>query len=1354
MADDTKVHPSKNVDVGNSAVLKIEVASPKEKTISTNDADSKSTIAVKDQHQPVPFLQLFRFADKIDKICIIFGIIAAAVNGVMFPLFSIVFGELIDSLYVGSKDVVGDEVQKVAFYFLYIGIAALVLSYLEIALLSIAAERQAATARKEFLRAVLRQSIPWHDVTATTELNSKLVADSMGLQEAIGDKLALAVQFSFTFLGGLIVGFMYGWQLTLVMIASIPLLAFAGTVMSKVASSSSEDGDAAYASAGSVAEETISNMRTIAAFAAQEKMRTRYNGLLNIALESGKRKGIWTGIGMGLMYGAIFLTYALALWYGGKLISDHTDNSEGEPYTGGDVMLVFFGVLIGAMSIGQAGPPLQAIAAGRTTAARLYKIIDQVPPIDIASDAGKKLDKVEGRIELKGVCFAYPSRPDVQVFKGLNLTIETGKRVALVGASGSGKSTILSFVMRFYDSTSGSVTLDGHNVKDVNLSFLRKQFGLVGQEPVLFATTIAENIRFGKQDATMDEIMDAAKAANAHSFISKLPNGYDTYVGEKGAQMSGGQKQRIAIARAIIRNPRILLLDEATSALDAESERLVQDALERLMPGRTTIIVAHRLSTVKQADVIVALKEGVVVEQGSHAELMQKNGFYAQLVTKQLAKHPQEDKAGQDGTLVLEEDDSVVDSTSGEILAHEGQEGADSPAAGATNGDASAAADSAPRFSAKSMSVDRRPKSKSVDRSKAVHSNVTEANAAATADNVEGVVAVVDGKQPDSPANDVYTVPLSRVIQYNKEEWPYAVFGGLWCLVNAAVWPAYAYMLTEMLRVFFKCSPIVGDDNITYYDEWTELDTCNKHMRDEAEWWALAFLGLAIVSSAGNFFANWSFAVMGEQLTMRLRQALFENVTRQEIGWFDMPSQSTGALTSALASEVSLVQGAVGGQLSIVLMNFFCIVLSMILAFIYGWEMTLLMLAIFPLMAVAGSLHIKTIGGYQHAGKAEQEAAAQIAGEAIAGIRTVQAFGNEQDIVEVYGLRMTGPMKAGYRRANLAGNAFGFAQFFMFFMYFPVFLLGAYLIRDGKYTADEVMKVFFFLSMAGMGTGNNNAFAPNIAKARVAINSVFKLLDRVSLIDPFASDGGKFENVTGRIELRNVTFSYPTRADQHVFQGMNLAIEPGQRVALVGSSGSGKSTIVGLLQRFYDPNDGQVCLDGHDLRDLNLAWLRMQYGMVGQEPVLFATSIIENIRYGKPDATLEEVVAAAKQANAHDFISKLPAGYDTEIKQTQLSGGQKQRVAIARAIIRNPKILLLDEATSALDAESERLVQDALDKLMVGRTTVIVAHRLSTIKTADRIIVVHEGKVVESGTHDELMAMNRAYASLVMRQSH
>eukprot|EP00735_Rhodelphis_limneticus_P009657 TRINITY_DN2844_c0_g1::TRINITY_DN2844_c0_g1_i9::g.6201::m.6201 TRINITY_DN2844_c0_g1::TRINITY_DN2844_c0_g1_i9::g.6201 ORF type:complete len:1338 (+),score=413.75,sp/Q8T9W4/ABCB3_DICDI/45.24/0.0,sp/Q8T9W4/ABCB3_DICDI/39.70/2e-124,ABC_membrane/PF00664.18/2.1e-58,ABC_membrane/PF00664.18/1.3e-46,ABC_tran/PF00005.22/3.8e-36,ABC_tran/PF00005.22/1e-33,AAA_21/PF13304.1/0.18,AAA_21/PF13304.1/0.35,AAA_21/PF13304.1/2.8,AAA_21/PF13304.1/0.0015,SMC_N/PF02463.14/12,SMC_N/PF02463.14/8.5e-05,SMC_N/PF02463.14/39, len=1313
-----------------------------------NDDDSKEKLP------PVSFSDLFRFADGLDKIFIAIGFVGAVINGAAFPLFCIVFGTLSDSIYVGTRNDIFHEVRDVSFYFLYIGIGSYIVSYLEIAFFTIAAERQAAAVRKHYLRSILRQDITWHDINRTTELSSRIVADTAVLQEALGEKLAQAIQFSCAFIGGFIVGFTYGWQLALVMCAAVPLLALSGGLISKVAISMTTQGQAAYASAGAVAEETISNIRTIASFAAETKMRNRYLVNLSDAMQAGKRKGLYTGIGVGCMFFSIFASYALAFWYGGKLIADEATNSQGDVYSGGDVMIVFFGVLIGAMSMGNAGPPIQSVNSGRGTATKLFKTIETVPKIDSFSSEGKKLDKVEGRIELKGVCFAYPSRPDVQVFKGLNLTIETGKRVALVGASGSGKSTIISFLLRYYDPDNGEVTLDGHNVKDVNLSFLRKQFGLVGQEPVLFATTIAENIRFGKQDATMEEIMDAAKAANAHSFISKLPNGYDTYVGEKGAQMSGGQKQRIAIARAIIRNPRILLLDEATSALDAESERLVQDALERLMPGRTTIIVAHRLSTVKQADVIVALKEGVVVEQGSHAELMQKNGFYAQLVTKQLAKHPQEDKAGQDGTLVLEEDDSVVDSTSGEILAHEGQEGADSPAAGATNGDASAAADSAPRFSAKSMSVDRRPKSKSVDRSKAVHSNVTEANAAATADNVEGVVAVVDGKQPDSPANDVYTVPLSRVIQYNKEEWPYAVFGGLWCLVNAAVWPAYAYMLTEMLRVFFKCSPIVGDDNITYYDEWTELDTCNKHMRDEAEWWALAFLGLAIVSSAGNFFANWSFAVMGEQLTMRLRQALFENVTRQEIGWFDMPSQSTGALTSALASEVSLVQGAVGGQLSIVLMNFFCIVLSMILAFIYGWEMTLLMLAIFPLMAVAGSLHIKTIGGYQHAGKAEQEAAAQIAGEAIAGIRTVQAFGNEQDIVEVYGLRMTGPMKAGYRRANLAGNAFGFAQFFMFFMYFPVFLLGAYLIRDGKYTADEVMKVFFFLSMAGMGTGNNNAFAPNIAKARVAINSVFKLLDRVSLIDPFASDGGKFENVTGRIELRNVTFSYPTRADQHVFQGMNLAIEPGQRVALVGSSGSGKSTIVGLLQRFYDPNDGQVCLDGHDLRDLNLAWLRMQYGMVGQEPVLFATSIIENIRYGKPDATLEEVVAAAKQANAHDFISKLPAGYDTEIKQTQLSGGQKQRVAIARAIIRNPKILLLDEATSALDAESERLVQDALDKLMVGRTTVIVAHRLSTIKTADRIIVVHEGKVVESGTHDELMAMNRAYASLVMRQSH
>ena len=431
------------------------------------------------------------------------------------------------------------------------------------------------------------------------------------------------------FIASFIVAFIYSWDMTLVMLATVPVMAGMMAMLGSSLTKGKAKAEEVYAAAGGQALATFSGIRTVQSFNAEDKLVKDFMTKLNTTIPSAKSANFWGGLAMGGMQFNMFCSYGLAMWYGGMKVRDGK-------MTGGDVMVVLFTTLIGGFELGQAGPKIQAIMQALVAGGRMFKIMDRNSKIDATSDAGTVPASVSGTIRFEGVRFAYPSRPDITIFRDFNLEIPAGQSIALVGESGSGKSTVVSLIERFYDPLAGKVSLDGEDVAGLQVRWLRDQVGLVSQEPTLFALSIKENIKYGKEGATDAEVEAAAKAANAHNFISALPDGYDTQVGERGIQLSGGQKQRVAIARAMLKDPKILLLDEATSALDAESEKVVQDALDNAMVGRTTVIVAHRLSTVRNANAIAVLQKGKVVEMGTHDELIAKGGAYANLVKTQM----------------------------------------------------------------------------------------------------------------------------------------------------------------------------------------------------------------------------------------------------------------------------------------------------------------------------------------------------------------------------------------------------------------------------------------------------------------------------------------------------------------------------------------------------------------------------------------------------------------------------------------------------------------------------------------------------------------------------------------------
>uniref|UniRef100_A0A672ZV25 Bile salt export pump n=1 Tax=Sphaeramia orbicularis TaxID=375764 RepID=A0A672ZV25_9TELE len=1170
------------------------------------------------------------------------------------------------------------EMTKFAFY--YVGIDMYYIS-----LWVTSAARQIQVIRRMYFGKVMRMEIGWFDCTSVGELNTRLSDDINKINDAIADQVAIFMQRFTTFVCGFCVGFFKGWKLTLVIVAVSPLIGVGAGLMALFVAKLTGMELQAYAKAGAVADEVLSSIRTVAAFGGEKKEVERYDRNLVSAQRWGIRKGLIMGFFTGYMWLIIFLCYGLAFWYGSRLVLDE------EEYSPGTLLQVFFGVLIAAMNLGQASPCLEAFAAGRGAATMIFETIDREPEIDCLSEAGYKLDRVKGDIEFHNVNFYYPSRPDVKILDQLSVAVKSGETTAFVGPSGAGKSTTIQLIQRFYDPKEGMVTLDGHDIRGLNIQWLRSLIGIVEQEPVLFATTIAENIRYGRPGVSLEDIITAAKEANAYNFIMDLPQKFDTLVGEGGGQMSGGQKQRIAIARALVRNPRILLLDMATSALDNESEAVVQEALDKVRLGRTTISIAHRLSTIKNADVIVGFEHGRAVERGKHNELLERKGVYFTLVTLQS----QGDKALNEKAKQMADDEKEPEK---------------------------------PALS-RGLSYQDSLRASIRQRSRSQLSNLVPESSVPVVGELgpRNAIPEEEEEEPVEPA------PVARILKYNIPEWPYLLFGSIGAAVNGGVSPVYSLLFSQILATFSLTDPVV---------QRRDIDSI-----------CLFFVVVGVVSFFTQMLQGYSFSKSGELLTRRLRRLGFHAMLGQEIGWFDDHRNSPGALTTRLATDASQVQGATGSQIGMIVNSLTNIGVAVLMSFFFSWKLTLLIVCFLPFLALSGGFQAKMLTGFAKQDKQAMEAAGQISGEALNNIRTIAGLGKERSFVEMYEAQLDAPYQASLKKANVYGACYGFAQCVVFLTNAASYRFGGYLVKYEGLHFSLVFRVISAIVTSGTALGRASSYTPDYAKAKISAARFFQLLDRVPLISVYNDKGDKWENFQGNLDFIDCKFTYPTRPDIQVLNGLTVAVKPGQTLAFVGSSGCGKSTSVQLLERFYDPDQGKLLIDGHESSRVNVPFLRSKIGIVSQEPVLFDCSIAENIKYGdnSREISMNEVISAAKKAQLHDFVMSLPEKYDTNVgaQGSLLSRGQKQRIAIARAIVRDPKILLLDEATSALDTESEKTVQDALDKAREGRTCIVIAHRLSTIQNSDIIAVMSRGILIEKGTHDQLMALNGAYYKLV-----
>ncbi|KAG9118341.1 GTPase-activating protein, partial [Ceratobasidium sp. 392] len=1230
MADDEKRHSVEESTVASKPKRKWfgrkEDAAEKDKAVEVEAATKNVEPAI----PPVDFSRLFRFSTPFELSLDAIGLVAAAAAGAAQPLMSLLFGRLTESfveftmatykndpaILAAARDKFKHEASKDALYLVIIGIGMFVCTFVYMYFWIYTGEVNSKRIRERYLQAVLRQDIAYFDNLGAGEVATRIQTDTHLVQQGISEKVPLVVSYLGAFFTGFILAYIRSWRLALAISSILPCIAITGALMNKFVSTYMQLSlQAVSAGGGTLAEEVISTVRTAHAFGTQETLAGRYDVFINKAYTMDNKAALFQGCGLGIFFFVIYGAYGLAFSFGTTLIIQGHANA-------GVVVNVFIAILIGSFSLAMLAPEQQAISQARGAAAKLFQTIDRVPTIDSLSAAGLAPETPgPGKIELRNVKFDYPSRPDVRILKGLTLSFEAGKTAALVGASGSGKSTIIALIERFYDPLSGSVHLDGVDLKDLNVRWLRSQIGLVSQEPVLFATTIEENVAHGLVGGKHDWIVRGC---------------------DRGEESALAERRR--------------LVAEACERANAK------EFIERLPEGWNTM----------DADQIYVMGDGMVLEQGTHNQLLANpDGPYATLVEAQKLREEEQKEGAHHG-----DSDDEKTKTPGTPASEKVEVPLE----------------------------DMEPLKRTATGTRSVASEILSARE----------------KQGTRYGNrdHSFTYLFKRMGLINRDSWNLYWWACLAAVVTGMVYPAMGIVYAKAIVGFSLPD--------------------NRDKRHSGDRNALWFFIIAIVSAAAIAIQNALFGMTAARLTSKLRTLSFRAILRQDIGWFDEDKHSlslqTGALTSTLSDNPQKVSGLAGVTLGAIVQSIACLIGGSVIGLAYGWKLALVAIACIPLVVSAGYIRLRVVVMKDQSNKAEHEESAQVACEAAGAIKTVASLTREGDCLNNYSKSLEGPLRRSNRTALYSNAFYALSQSMIFFVIALVFWYGSRLVASQEYSTTAFFICLMSTTFGSIQAGNVFMFVPDMSSAKGAANDIINLLDSRPEIDAESPEGGKVSNARGRVVLEDIHFRYPTRPGVRVLRNLNLVVEPGTYIALVGASGSGKSTVIQLIERFYDPLAGKVTLDGQDISQLNVQEYRKNIALVSQEPTLYSGTIRFNILLGasKPheEVTEAEIVAACRDANILDFINTLPQGFDTEVggKGSQLSGGQKQRIAIARALLRNPKVLLLDEATSALDSTSEKVVQAALDNAAKGRTTIAIAHRLSTIQNADRIYYIKDGK--------------------------
>jgi ABC-type multidrug transport system fused ATPase/permease subunit len=1320
-----------------------------------------------------PRLLLAGSPSKVDVGMLLLAILSAIASGIPFPLIGIIFGQLIDdfnSATCDSPDTPSaraqhqDSVNDKILLILYLAIAQFVTIYMHLSCWTLNGARLAQRLRESYLRNLLRQEPSYFDKLPPGEVASRLDGDIQAIRSGTAEKVGICLSSLSFFITAYIVAFIKDYELAAMLVSLIPayfLMSFVGSHYIEKYSGLMSD---YAATAASIASEALSNVVVVHAFGANTRLEDKFAKALKASEHEGLKKALAVGVQSGVLYFIAYSANGLAFWQASQRIADAVRHDAKTASVGVTFTVVF--ILIegqldsssalrnsanawtATLVLSQVAPFLHLFGAAVASFRKLREDMDREPLIDGTAASGLRLSQAEGGFEFKDVSFTYPSRPEVTVLDQINIRIPPRKHTAIVGFSGSGKSTIAGLLTRLYDPNQGQVLFDGHNLRDLNLHDLRSFLSLVQQDPSLLDRSILENIAHGlinsshpshahlkttllgpeladlahqvregqdleaaaeKMGSNVVEIISlvrkSAELADADAFIVALQHGYGTVVGSSGRLISGGQKQRIALARALVKDPTVLILDEATASLDSRSEQRIQGAISRVASGRTMITIAHRLSTITGADNIIVMQKGRILEEGTHSTLMAKNGAYADLVRLQTLGST----SGKNET-----------ADHGSSTKHATEEGL-----------------------------------LSIDGIGTVEKTEISASQAEVNESAE------EQEEPETPSKS------------------------LWSLLRG-----FAPVLRPHLLIIVAsllASTVVGGsfsaEAVIFGNTVGSLSPCQSesYIRSRGSFLGLMFFILAIIE----FFANvtsWSgFGWVAEKTVYRVRVLSFRSLFGQDLQWHQSEGRTPTLLLSYITRDgnaLSGLSGSVIGTLFSITVNLFA---AIILTHIIAWKIALVCLSLVPLLLGAGLMELRVLARFEEKHETAYTKSVGIGVEAITSIKTIASLSLEEETLKTYRRSLKGPRKETLKVSLYASLWQAMTYLLGNLVNALAYWWGAKQIVAGTYTQTQFMIVVFSLLVSALLWSQMFALAPELTSARAA---VARLLGLIEIGPDMQGRRGKmtpsldlcFEekdlektaeanrtlppsnNQGSSVQLGDVHFAYPSRPEVEVLKGLDVDIRPGTLCALVGPSGAGKSTIISLVERLYTPQSGSVIVDGVDLTRTRDFSFRDTIALVPQESVLFEGTIEFNIGLGaRPghEATMDEIQEACKLANIHDTIQSLPDGYQTLCgpNGNQFSGGQKQRLSIARALVRKPKLLILDEPTSALDAESERLLQDGLEKAARGITVIAIAHRLHTIRKADVIFLIEGGRCVDRGTHEELLQRSESYRLNVMHQT-
>ncbi|OQE41972.1 hypothetical protein PENCOP_c004G02104 [Penicillium coprophilum] len=1285
------------------------------------------------------------------------GLVSAIGSGVPFPIIGIIFGQLIDDFNAvsceESANSSGDSTEQSdmnskILLIVYLGIAQFVLIYLHLLCWTMTGARLAQRLREKYLQNLLRQEPSFFDNLPAGEVASRLNTDIQTIRSGTAEKVGICISsFSF-FVTAYIVAFIKDSILAAMLLSLIPayfIMSFVGSYYIEKYTGRMSD---YAASAASIASEALNNIVVVHAFGANGRLEKKFSKALKDSETEGLKKANATGIQAGVLYFVAYGANGLAFWQGSKQIAAavRTDSAGA---TVGSVFTVIFVLVEATLLLSQVAPFIHLFTQAVACYHKLRDDIERESLIDGHSDAGIRLTQAEGGFEFKDVSFIYPSRPEITVLNKINLSIAPKKHTAIVGLSGSGKSTIAGLVIRLYDATEGEITFDGQSLRDINTRDLRGFLSLVQQEPSLLDRSLLENIAHGLMNSSKPahahlktallgtdlsdlaaEVRDgqdlmaaaekrgpeiveivqlarhAAALADADGFIEALQYGYATLVGSSGRLISGGQKQRVSLARALVKDPAVLILDEATAALDSRSEQRIQRAINNISTGRTVITIAHRLSTITNADKIVCMHKGDILEEGSHSELMAQNGPYSELVKLQTLGAA----SASNKTETTSSIESVSKSDATSITDVENEKG--------------------------SLSNDLQP--------------IKEARISTT----------------EAPAGD----------SEEEEEELETPVKSVWALCKGYA-PALKPHLLVIFAALFGSSMVGGafsGEAVIFGNTVGSLNPCHSasSISDRGNFYGLMFFVLAIIEFFANIISWGGFGLVSEKIVYKVRVLSFRSLFEQDLQWHQSKGRSPALLLSYITRDGNALAGMSGSVIGTLFSISVNLVAAIILTHIIAWRIALVCLALVPLLLGAGLMELMVLGKFEERHENAYTKSVDIGVEAVTSIKTIASLSLEENTLQTYRRSLKGPRKETFMVTVQASLWQAMTYFLGNMVNALAYWWGSKQIVNGNSTQTQFLIVVFSLLVSALLWSQMFALAPELSAARSAMSRILGLIEigkdkmdaRLTLSDnndveaiqekPTYNSG----STASSVQLRDVHFCYPARPDMKVLKGLNIDIRPGKFCALVGPSGAGKSTIISLVERLYTPESGSIVIDGVDVTKTSDVSFRDWISLVPQESVLFEGSIEFNVGLGaRPghNVTLEEIQEACKLANIHDVIMALPQGYQTLCGPSgnQFSGGQKQRLSIARALVRKPKLLILDESTSALDAESEKLLQDGLEKAARGITVIAIAHRLHTIRKADIIFLIDGGVCTDSGSHDELLERSDSYRANVMHQT-